>query len=61
MVNIVKKDGTLEQYNKKKIINACKKSAERALDNLSENDYENICNHVWSYICEKYGNDSVVL
>lgn len=60
MVNIVKKDGTLEQYNKKKIINACKKSAERALDNLSENDYENICNHVWSYICEKYGNDSEI-
>ena len=35
MINIIKKDGALEQYNKVKIINACRKSAERALDDLS--------------------------
>ncbi len=60
MINIIKKDGALEQYNKVKIINACRKSAERALDDLSYNDYENICSHVWSYICDKYGNDSEI-
>lgn len=46
MVKIIKKDGTLEDFNRQKIINACKKSASRALDNLSDDDYSKICDTV---------------
>lgn len=57
MINIIKKNGNLEPYNEAKIINACKKASMRALDNLSEDDYTNICDHVKMYIAEKYGNE----
>lgn len=55
---IIKKDGTLEPYNKQKIINACKKAAARALDDLSDDDYQNVCDTVMSYITEHYDNGS---
>lgn len=54
MIRIIKKDGTLEPYNEQKIVNACKKSAARALDNLSDNDYKRICDNVMFYINSKY-------
>lgn len=60
MVQIVKKDGTLEDYNEQKIINACKKAAMRALDNLNDNDYKNICNYVMSYIQKEFSSDSKI-
>lgn len=47
---IIKKDGTLEPYNEQKIINACKKAASRALDNLTDDDYKRICDNVLFYI-----------
>lgn len=50
MVKIIKKDGTLEEFDRQKIINACKKSASRALDNLSDDDYSKICNAVIDYL-----------
>lgn len=49
-MKIIKKDGTLEEYNKQKIINACRKAARRAMVELSNDDYANICNEVWNVI-----------
>ena len=46
-MQIIKKDGTLEQYNEQKIIDACNKAARRAMIELSDKDYSNICNFVW--------------
>lgn len=53
-INIIKKGGYLEPYNPVKIINACKKSVDRALINLTDEDYKSICDAVENYICDKY-------
>lgn len=53
MIQIIKKDGTLELYNEQKIINACGLAAKRALVNLSDEDYSNICNRVLEIIDEE--------
>ena len=58
MIRIIKKDGTLEAYNEQKIVNACKKSAARALDDLGENDYKRICDNVMFYINSEYDTDT---
>lgn len=47
---IIKKDGTFEPYDETKIINACKKAAARALDNLTEDDFKRICDNVIFYV-----------
>lgn len=60
MLRVIKKDGTLEQYDEQKIINACKKSAMRALDDLKETDYEKICKNVLKYITNKYSEDAEI-
>ena len=57
-IQVIKKDGTFEQYNEGKIVSACKKAASRALDNLESNDYRIICDDVMSYILEQYDDDS---
>lgn len=55
---IIKKDGNLEDYNVQKIINACSKSASRAMDDLSTEDYLNICKRVEEIIIEEdIGNE----
>ncbi len=46
-MQIIKKDGTLEHYDEQKIINACNKAARRAMIELSDSDYQIICNAVW--------------
>lgn len=51
-MNIIKKDGTLEQYDEQKIINACNKAARRAMVELSDSDYQIICNAVWDKLVE---------
>ena len=45
-IHIVKKDGTLEDFNIQKIINAVSKSAQRMLVKFSQNDLYKICNFV---------------
>ena len=45
-IKIVKKDGTLEEYNVQKVVNAVKKSAARMLVELSDEEIKNICEHV---------------
>ena len=51
-MKVIKKDGTLEDYNEQKIINACNKAARRAMIELSEKDYSNICSAVWNKLVE---------
>ena len=51
-MQIIKKDGTLEQYDEQKIINACNKAARRAMIELSDSDYQTICNAVYEKLVE---------
>lgn len=57
-MNVIKKDGTLEEYNEQKIINACNKAARRAMIELSEADYSKICNAVWDRLVENNLEDT---
>ena len=58
-MKVIKKDGTLEDYDNQKIINACRKSANRALDNLSDADYQKICDEVEQYIKKENYKDKI--
>lgn len=49
-IKVIKKDGTLEDFNNQKIINACYKASKRALDNLTDEDYLKVCEVVEDYI-----------
>lgn len=60
MIKIIKKDGTKEDYNPQKIINAVSKAAQRAMENLSNNDYLKICNKVESLILQEPDIDKTV-
>lgn len=60
MIKVIKKDGTLEDFNYQKIINACSKSASRALENLTDNDYQKICSEVMDYIMEEDLEDNKI-
>lgn len=51
-MNVIKKDGTLEEYNEQKIIDACNKAARRAMVTLKDEDYQIICNAVWEVLVE---------
>lgn len=51
-MKIIKKDGTLEEYNDQKIINAINKSASRVMMNLSNDDYIRIINLVLDNLAE---------
>ena len=43
MLQILKKDNTLENWNEQKIVNAVNKAASRVMINLTTEDYETIC------------------
>nr|WP_317357787.1 anaerobic ribonucleoside-triphosphate reductase [uncultured Tyzzerella sp.] len=53
MVKVIKKDGTLENFDDKKIIKAITKSANRVMYRFEDCDYENICNLIKSEIEKK--------
>ena len=57
-MKVIKKDGTLEEYNEQKIIDACNKAARRAMVELSGEDYAKILNDVWESIQENYEEDT---
>ena len=57
-MKIIKKDGTTEDYNEQKIINACNKAARRAMVDLNEKDYSIICNAVWEKLVENDLDDA---
>lgn len=52
-MQVIKKDGTLEQYDEQKIINACNLAAKRALVNFENDDFSKICNRVAEVIDEE--------
>lgn len=49
-IKVIKKNGVLVDYDEQKIIDAVSKSAKRALQNLTNEDYVNICNMVWDEV-----------
>ena len=57
-IYIIKKDGTREEYNVQKIINAVNKSAARMLVTLTEENLQEICDFVTTKIQQREG-DSV--
>ncbi|MDE6434564.1 MAG: anaerobic ribonucleoside-triphosphate reductase, partial [Lachnospiraceae bacterium] len=59
-MQIIKKDGTLEQYDEQKIINACNKAARRAMIKLSDADYQTICNAVYEKLVENDLEDTEI-
>mgnify|MGYP003374654685 CR=1 FL=1 len=59
-MNVIKKDGTLEEYNEQKIINACNKAARRAMITLTNDDYKIICNEVWDKLIENDLEDTEI-
>jgi ribonucleoside-triphosphate reductase len=59
-LNIIKKDGTLEEYNEQKIINACNKAARRAMIELTNDDYTAICSAVWDKLMENEFEDTEI-
>lgn len=59
-MQIIKKDGTLEHYDEQKIINACNKAARRAMIELSDSDYQIICNAVLDKLVENDLEDTEI-
>lgn len=52
-MKVIKKNGVIVPYDEQKIINACSKSARRALVALTDEDYSAICNKVADIISEE--------
>ena len=52
-MNVIKKDGTLEEYNVQKIINAVSKAASRVMVTLTNEDYITICDLVYDKLLEQ--------
>ena len=50
MIKVIKKDGTICDFNKSKIINAVNKSATRCLVKLTEDETNKVCNNVEDYL-----------
>ncbi len=57
-VRVIKKDGTLEEFNIQKVLNAVAKSAYRALTDFSEQEKEYICEKVIDKV-EETGLDKI--
>lgn len=52
-MKVIKKNGVIVPYDEQKIIDACNKSARRALVTLTDEDYSAICNRVADIIGEE--------
>lgn len=59
-MKVIKKDGTLEEYNEQKIIDACNKAAKRAMIVLKDDDYKIICSNVWEKLVENDLEDTEI-
>ena len=59
-MKVIKKDGTLEEYNEQKIIDACNKAANRAMIVLNDDDYKVICSSVWEKLVENDLEDTEI-
>lgn len=60
MIRIIKKDGTLEDYNVQKVVAAVTKSANRALVTFTDEDYKKICTFVDSRVLQM-GKDEIAI
>ncbi len=58
MVQVIKKDGSLEDYDINKVIKAVSKSAERVLYTFTDDDLKKLCDRV-NYNVKKLGVDKV--
>ena len=60
---VQKKNGSIQKFNKGKIITAVSKSAARAMINLTETDYDFLCNEVVEFIVNnsQLENDRIVI
>ena len=58
MYRVIKKDGTLEDYNEQKIIDACNKAARRAMYEFNEAEYSVLLNDVLMRIEELYDDNT---
>ena len=47
-MQIIKKDGTLSEYNDEKIVSAISKSAERVMVNFTDEEVKKVCDKVKS-------------
>ena len=56
-MNVLKKDGTIEEYNEQKIIDAISKSASRVMVDLKDEDYKQVCSLVKNKLVEKQIED----
>lgn len=59
-VYVLKKDGTKEEYSSQKIVSAVSKSADRAMVDLSEKDFENIVSKVEGKINELFEKEGTI-
>ena len=60
-MKVIKKDGTLEDYNEQKIINAVHKASQRVMIDLKDKDYQNICELVWEKLVENDLEDTPIM
>ena len=60
-MNVRKKDGTIENFDVQKIINACDKAAYRSLTKFTTDDYTNIINKVLEFIDEEDIEDEITV
>ena len=61
MIKVIKKDGTICDFNKSKIINAVNKSATRCLVKLTEDETNKVCNNVEDYLKNNIGEGDLVI
>lgn len=59
-MQVIKKNDILEPYNEQKIIDACSKSASRAMVQLTDEDYTLICNRVLEMVDEEDFEDELI-
>ena len=59
-MKVIKKDGTLEDYNEQKIVNAVHKSAARAMVELTESQYADIVGCAIHYFYVVHRNISFI-
>lgn len=52
MITVIKKDGSEESFYRQKIVSACHRAADRAMEKLTHDDYEKICDDVISQLIE---------
>ena len=61
MIQVIKKDGTLEDFNINKVVSAISKSAYRALVKFTDEEINNICNYVEKRVKEEMVDDKVTV